>query len=54
MADCKEMKKGEIYYCKDCGIEFQIVKECNHTKECGCKEDESCIITCCGKPLVKK
>lgn len=53
------MKKGEIYVCEDCGVELQVVKECDHAGEdaasCSCHDDGSeCGFSCCGKPLVKK
>jgi hypothetical protein len=53
------MKQGEIYVCEGCGMELQVVKECEHAgtsaDDCGCHEDGSeCAITCCGKELVKK
>lgn len=59
MANCHEMKKGEIYGCEDCGLELQVVNECRSAgkpaSECGCQDDGSeCVITCCGRELVKK
>ena len=32
MASCKEMKEGQIYECKECGLQLQVVNEC---KMCG-------------------
>jgi len=59
LASCHEMKKGEVYVCKDCGMEIQVVRECDHSGEssedCRCHEDGSiCALTCCGKDLVRK
>ncbi len=59
MASCHDMKQGDIYYCKDCGIELQVVKECKNTdipaEQCACHaEGESCSFSCCGSDLVKK
>ena len=59
MASCHEMKKGEIYVCEDCGLELQVLKECEDAgtpaEDCECHiADEACGFSCCGKPLVKK
>jgi hypothetical protein len=52
MVHCHEMKKGQVYMCKGCGLELEVVKECN---ECGSSEDEckhqACEFTCCDEPL---
>ena len=56
MADCHEMKEGQVYWCPDCGLEVKVMKECdNNTKtseECGC--NEPCSIECCGTELKLK
>lgn len=59
MANCHEMKNGEIYVCKDCGLELKVVKECRDAgkpaEACECHHDgTSCVLTCCGESLVKK
>lgn len=59
MANCHEMKKGEIYQCKDCGLELQVIKECKDVgkpaEACDCHTDEEpCNLSCCGQGLVKK
>ena len=58
MTGCSEMKKGEVYVCDDCGIELQVIKECEHSDS---EEGSSCHaggndcgFTCCDKPLRKK
>jgi hypothetical protein len=56
MVSCHDMKKGEIYVCKDCGLELQVVSEC---KECGeapgsCECEEHCDFSCCGEPMQLK
>jgi hypothetical protein len=28
MPSCEDMKNGQIYMCKDCGLELQMVSEC--------------------------
>jgi hypothetical protein len=53
MTDCHDLKAGDVYTCPDCGLEIQITKACN--SECKCPETDSpCVLTCCGKELVKK
>ena len=59
MASCHEMRTGEVYVCRECGLELQVVKECkdaeNETLGCSCEESESaCSFSCCGSDLVKK
>ncbi len=60
MTNCHEMKLGEVYVCKDCGLELQVVKECRDqgkpAAECACHDDggDPCTFSCCGKPLEKK
>jgi hypothetical protein len=56
MTDCNEMKLGEVYTCKQCGLELEVVKECIEAKawrpleQCECTQ---CPVTCCGDELVK-
>jgi len=59
MASCHEMKKGEVYVCEECGMELQVMVECEHAgtaaAECICHVNSGeCAIVCCGKPLMKK
>ena len=59
MPSCNEMKTGEVYVCKDCGIELQVIKECKDvgTSGKGCcshSTGDSCTLSCCGEELVKK
>ena len=55
MTDCREMKLGEVYRCKECGLELEVVKECREAKlppeHCKCTP---CPLACCGEELVKK
>jgi hypothetical protein len=56
MASCHDMKLGQIYVCGDCGLELQVVQECN---ECGesvedCACGEPCTFECCGETLKLK
>ncbi len=51
---CSTMKKGDVYTCKNCGIEIKVTKACSDESEmgeCGCGEIE---FSCCGEPLQKK
>ncbi|MBD3296911.1 MAG: hypothetical protein GF392_06035 [Candidatus Omnitrophica bacterium] len=51
MATSCNMKKGDIYYCDVCGIEFRIHKECNELAVQGA----ACSpVICCGHPVRKK
>ena len=55
MTRCDEMREGDLYVCEKCGLEIEIVEECNH--EDGEEADETCHITefmCCGEPLTLK
>ena len=59
MPSCHEMREGEVYVCKDCGLELKVVKECRDATEgslrCSCEESESpCTFSCCGEEMVKK
>lgn len=55
MARCDEMREGEIYCCEQCGLEIEIIEECDH--EDGDEADEVCSVDefmCCGQPMVQK
>ena len=59
MANCHEMRKGDVYYCADCGLEVQVTAECKDVgkpvkKDGCCAAHEDCTLTCCGQELVKK
>ena len=59
MANCHDMKTGEIYVCEECGIELQVIKDCKDAgipaDQCACHTDAApCTFSCCGKDLVKK
>ena len=55
-ATCGSMKKGEVYACKDCGFEIEVVKECDCDADEVCQpgHDHCCEFECCGKPMEKK
>ncbi|RZB33307.1 MAG: hypothetical protein SRB2_04075 [Desulfobacteraceae bacterium Eth-SRB2] len=52
MANCGEMKKGDIYKCDTCGLELQVTKTCS----CGSGGEDACSVPlqCCGKDMNKK
>jgi hypothetical protein len=59
MANCHEMKKGEVYVCSECGLELQVIKECKDSgtaaEDCSCHTTAGpCTFSCCGEDLVKK
>ncbi len=60
MAQCHEMKKGEVYTCPDCGIEVQVLRECEDPEKCtpgahkGSEKAPECGFSCCGRELEKK
>jgi hypothetical protein len=46
MADCLEMRLGQVYACHDCGLQLKVVGEC---KECGaetCGCETPCTLEC--------
>jgi hypothetical protein len=51
MANCVEMKKGDIFVCETCGLELQVTKACS----CIAGEEVSCTVPlqCCGKDMKK-
>lgn len=52
MANCSEMKEGDVYECKTCGLELTV------SKPCSCRSDSpqgcSVPLTCCGKAMTRK
>ncbi len=51
MANCADMKPGDIYVCNVCGLELKVEKSCS----CG-EGQASCTVPlqCCGQDMVKK
>jgi hypothetical protein len=44
------MKLGQVYVCKDCGLELKVVKECDCSEgECSCES-----ISCCNGDMTLK
>ena len=55
MLHCDEMKLGQIYFCEECGLELEVVNECE--EECGDQEAcecGPCQFVCCDEPLKLK
>lgn len=52
MANCAEMKEGDIFVCETCGLELKVTKTC----ACIVGEEVSCTVPlqCCGKDMTKK
>ena len=52
MANCCDMKEGDIFYCKICGLELSVKKACT----CKEGEEDSCTVPlkCCNQEMTKK
>lgn len=52
------MKVGEVYVCKDCGLELEVKKSCGCPDDAACETGHDkgvcCDFECCGKPMVRK
>ena len=50
---CSDMKAGDILMCEECGLQLQVLAEC---EECGPEEAsccvEPCTFECCDKELM--
>jgi len=53
MVHCHDMNIGQIYVCKECGLELKVEKNCStdskHPKGVSCV---NCMHVCCGKDMV--
>jgi hypothetical protein len=51
MANCGDMKEGDLYYCESCGLELRVTKTCS----CGSGGADACSVPlqCCGKEMKK-
>jgi hypothetical protein len=52
MANCSEMKEGDLYHCDTCGLELAVKKTC--TCKPGSEDACSVPLMCCGKEMNKK
>ncbi len=52
MANCSEMKTGDVYACQLCGLELEVVKTCS----CEPGGEGGCTVPlqCCGQEMTKK
>jgi hypothetical protein len=55
MTNCHDMRVGQVYVCEGCGLELEVIKEC---EECGTDPESCecppCQFVCCGDPLKLK
>lgn len=51
MANCSEMKEGEVFLCEKCGLELRVDKPCRCDAHGG-----GCTVPlqCCGQEMIKK
>lgn len=53
MVHCHDMKIGQIYVCRECGLELKVEKNCSadgkHPKGVSCV---NCMHVCCDKDMV--
>ncbi len=55
MLHCHDLKKGQVYLCEDCGLELEVIQECEEcTDEEGSCIHEECKFVCCDKELTLK
>ena len=53
MANCREMKVGDVFVCEKCGLELRVNKTC----KCGGADGtnkHSVPLQCCAQEMVKK
>ncbi len=52
MANCCDMKEGDLFYCDTCGLELEVKKTCT----CQPGADDCCTVplSCCGKEMALK
>ncbi len=52
MANCAEMKKDDIFVCKICGLEMQVIKPCS----CVSGPAQTCTVPlkCCNQEMARK
>jgi hypothetical protein len=51
MANCCNMKEGDVFVCKVCGLELKVQKTCKCTE--GAEDACTVPLMCCGKEMVK-
>jgi len=53
MANCSEMREGDVFVCEKCGLELRVNKTC----KCGGADGtnkHSVPLQCCAQEMVKK
>ena len=52
MANCCDMKEGDLYHCDACELELEVKKACT----CSTGSEDACSVPlmCCGKEMKKK
>jgi len=52
MANCSEMKVGDVFVCEICGLELSVKKTC----KCNSDTADSCTVPlqCCNQEMTKK
>ncbi len=52
MANCCDMKEGDLFVCERCGLELRVAKPCACTPD----GKDSCTVPlqCCGQEMTKK
>ncbi len=53
MANCREMKVGDVFVCEKCGLELRVNKTCKCGGADG-KDKHSIPLQCCSQEMVKK
>ena len=51
MTTCHDLKKGDVLYCEECGLELKV------SEDCSCSDDGACSeqgFICCGMDMKKK
>ena len=52
MANCCDMKEGDLFVCEICGLELTVKKPCTCTP--GAEDACNVPLQCCNKDMVKK
>jgi hypothetical protein len=52
MANCCDMKEGDLFFCDTCGLELAVKKAC----ACSTGSEDACSVPlmCCGKEMAIK
>jgi hypothetical protein len=52
MANCCDMKEGDVFVCKVCGLELSVKKAC--TCDTGAPDKCTVPLQCCGQEMTKQ